>query len=389
MMRLSRTAAHIARPILRIAPTSTVRFATSRAQIAQPAAICRASVRPFSAQTAWRTTNATQQQSKQQQQQSSHDGHQHSDNASSSSPSTLLPLLRRLLTFLGVTSVTAVGTFQLLAHTDALRWLGDSAGDQIAAIAASAAPPKHLDLLLNPREGSKGLPPLPPLSATLVFLGINVAVFAAHQLGNAGFMHRHFHTSWAHLHASPPLYHTLITSVFSHSGLLHLAFNSYGLFMFGSKIERDIGTKDFVIFYLAAGVLSSVGHLVMARALGSRALRLASMAQPCLGASGSVFGLLGLATLLYPREQYSVMGITPYFPAESFFPVLVGVDFGMAMYYLWRNQLSSMGHWAHISGYLVGIAFGMTYLNAFNSKYRAKRDVEKKIHQLQLAVKKN
>lgn len=397
MMRISRSAldraAPLTRPILRSSHSSAVRLATTRHQIARPAAICTAAVRPFTARTAWATNHTTQhtpKQQPQQQQKQRSDSRDNNDDASSSSsslPSSLLPLLRRLLTFFGVASVSAVGTFQLLAHTDILRRLGDSAGDHIASLASSACPPKHADLLLSPHESSaKGLP-MPALTATNVILAINVAVFLMHQGLSPAFMHRHFYSSWSHLHASPPLYHTLLTSVFSHAAPMHLALNCYGLYLFGNKIEQDIGTKDFVLFYLAAGVLSSVGHLATARALGSKAYRLAAMSQPCLGASGAVFGLAGVATLLHPTERYSILGITPYMTADIFFPAMVGADFVGAMYYLWRNQLSSLGHWAHISGYLTGVAFAMTYLRAFNSKARAKMDVESKLKQLQAKTK--
>lgn len=397
MMRLSRAvdrAILCARPALRSSasavrlPQRNTAVCSSSTWIARPAVMGKISVRPFAAQTAWRASHTQQQTNQQRQQQDrSDDKHQQSsDDASSSasSSSSLLPLLRRLLTFVGVASVSAVGTFQLLAHCpDALRWLGDSAGEHIAAIASSAGapPPQHANMLLSPRESS-GLS-MPGLTATNVIIGINIAVWVMHNTLPMPFMHRHFLSSWAHIQARPPLYHTLLTSVFSHMTPMHLGFNCFALYMFGGGLEQDLGTKDFVLFFLAAGVLSSVGSLVMARSLGSKSYRLACMSQPGLGASGAVFGLIGLQTVLHPNQGYSVLGISPYYPAQYFFPTMVGLDLAAAMYYLFRNQTSGIGHWAHISGYLVGIVWAMTYLRAFNSRVRAKMEVEKQIKQRQ------
>jgi len=105
-----------------------------------------------------------------------------------------------------------------------------------------------------------------------------------------------FSLSWAgvkHL-----LLWQFITYIFLHGGLFHLFLNMLGLFFFGPDTERAVGTKQFIVLYLASGILGGLGWLLFSanQAAGF-----------CLGASGAVFGILGAFAALFPDRPITIL----------------------------------------------------------------------------------
>jgi membrane associated rhomboid family serine protease len=78
-------------------------------------------------------------------------------------------------------------------------------------------------------------------------------------------------------------WYRLITGGFLHAGIFHLGMNMLALWLLGSQIERAIGGVRFAIVYFAALVAGSFGVMLL------------SPNQLTVGASGAIFGLLGLA----------------------------------------------------------------------------------------------
>src|SRR6267143_6250 len=83
----------------------------------------------------------------------------------------------------------------------------------------------------------------------------------------------------------PPLgitYTTLITSMFLHGGLLHIASNMLYLFIFGDNVEDRLGHIRFLVFYLLCGIVAGITHIVVN----------AGSPVPSIGASGAIAGVL-------------------------------------------------------------------------------------------------
>ena len=99
---------------------------------------------------------------------------------------------------------------------------------------------------------------------------------------------------------------TLITSMFLHGGLLHLATNGLMLGVFGRHLEPRLGTRKYVALYFIAGLVAAGAHLLSDPW---------SMV-PMVGASGALSGLLGAAVLLTPRTRLWVVT-----PLTLFIPV--------------------------------------------------------------------
>lgn len=104
---------------------------------------------------------------------------------------------------------------------------------------------------------------------------------------------------------------TLVTHMFCHSGFFHLFFNMFSLFFLGSFCEKIIGRKRFVWFYLISGVfaglLAGIGAGVLGFGIGERIFGSANTAM--LGASGAIFGVAGILSVIVPRKKvYLIAG---------------------------------------------------------------------------------
>lgn len=108
---------------------------------------------------------------------------------------------------------------------------------------------------------------MPPLTQALIIVNVLASVLGR-MLGNA-------FTGWFALW--PPgtglfMPWQLVTYAFLHGGLTHLAFNMFGLWMFGSELERIWGSRRFGIFY-AVSVLTAAGVARSLRSLAATGTR--------------------------------------------------------------------------------------------------------------------
>ncbi|MDO9333796.1 MAG: rhomboid family intramembrane serine protease [Dehalococcoidales bacterium] len=210
----------------------------------------------------------------------------------------------------------------------------------------------------------------PPVLVGLILA--NVGVFLAWQYAAKGlslraiewdkFLCRHFRSSWLHLRGG--LFHTPVTSAFSHSGFMHLAFNMYALYMFAPPIIRIIGESEFLAFYLLACAVSGLGDSAAALLYRSE-WRWVATKLPSLGASGAVFGIIGMSMVLFPDKRYSLMFVPVYFRLDQLGWALAGFD---VLGYLWKlingpAAGMSIAHMAHFSGFIFGYAYTHTYLS--------------------------
>jgi membrane associated rhomboid family serine protease len=162
----------------------------------------------------------------------------------------------------------------------------------------------------------------------------------------------------AHLHAVlwdasgrlwPPF--TVLTSMFIHGGLGHIAGNMLYLFIFGPAIEERIGPAHYLSFYLLSGIASAAATVVMAP----------QSTVPVIGASGAIAGVLGAYFILYPRGSIltffppfffrlpAVLYLIVWFAAQLFSGIAGGAAGSLGGGVAW---------WAHVGGFLFGVAAG-------------------------------
>jgi membrane associated rhomboid family serine protease len=129
----------------------------------------------------------------------------------------------------------------------------------------------------------------------------------------------------------------LITAMFLHIGLLHLAFNSLALYVFGGLIESALGAKRMVALYLVTGFAASVTSFTFG-----------SPASAAAGASGAIFGLLG-AWLAYNLRRRS-LSLARANVQSALFLIGINLVFGFTV--------PGIDNLAHLGGLVAGVAAG-------------------------------
>jgi membrane associated rhomboid family serine protease len=134
----------------------------------------------------------------------------------------------------------------------------------------------------------------------------------------------------------------LATYALLHGGLLHLAFNMYGLWMFGSELERLWGPRRLLQYYVVCVLVAGLVQLVVASD--------AAVPYPTVGASGGLFGLLLGYAMLFPQRR--IMLLLPPIPMPAWlFAVLFGlIELTLGV----SGQTSGIAHFAHLGGMVGG-----------------------------------
>lgn len=137
----------------------------------------------------------------------------------------------------------------------------------------------------------------------------------------------------------------LVTYAFLHGGVLHLAFNMYALYLFGPEIERLLGARRFLTYYLVCVVCAGLAQLVVQGMAGGPPV-------PTVGASGGIFGLLLAFGLAFPYRK--LMLIFPPIPMPAWLFVTL---YGLIELYLGFSQGgdSNVAHFAHLGGMAGGL----------------------------------
>lgn len=157
---------------------------------------------------------------------------------------------------------------------------------------------------------------------------------------------------------------TIITHMFMHSptSIFHLLFNMITLFFLGSFTERLIGRKRFFIFYIIAGIFAALVFIFLSLFFGNSYFLGTGLDWPAVGASGAIFGVAGLMTVLAPNIKLYIMLIPIPIKAKYAVPGLIIVVAFISAAAQWP-----IGNAAHFGGFIVGLAYGF-YLRIKHKK---------------------
>lgn len=136
----------------------------------------------------------------------------------------------------------------------------------------------------------------------------------------------------------------LVSYGFLHGNLNHIFFNMFGLWMFGRDIERMMGARRFLTYYLTCVVGAGIVQLIVAGMQGG--------IYPTIGASGGVFGILLAFAMAFPNR--TIILLFPPIPMKAKYFVLV---YGLLELYLGLSGRSpGIANFAHLGGMLFGFA---------------------------------
>ncbi len=157
----------------------------------------------------------------------------------------------------------------------------------------------------------------------------------------------------------PQSFHRVLTAMFTHANLLHLLGNMFFLYIFGRDVETVIGHWRYFIFYMLSGMGADVFNLLCVAVLPDVMITYSSYVNPWLvpavGASGAISGILGAYLILFPHAR--VLSIF------YFIPLLMSVKFYIGLWFVFQlifgiiAPTAGIGFWAHIGGFISGMAF--------------------------------
>lgn len=140
-------------------------------------------------------------------------------------------------------------------------------------------------------------------------------------------------------------YWQFVTYMFMHGGIWHLLFNMLALFMFGSPVERRIGTREFVLFYFLVGTLSGIASYFFFYFTGQNIM--------LLGASGAIYGVMLLFSVFFPSAGVLLFGIIPM-RASMLVLLYFFIEFFGSVF-----SSGSIGHATHLFGLLFAFLYVM------------------------------
>ncbi len=129
----------------------------------------------------------------------------------------------------------------------------------------------------------------------------------------------------------------LVTYMFLHGSFGHIFFNMFGLWMFGSELERTLGTREFVKYYFITGIAAGISSVLWN--WGSYI--------PTIGASGAIYGILAAYALFFPDRYVYLYFLFPI--KMKYLAIILGALAFLSMY----NQ-DGIAHIAHLGGMVVG-----------------------------------
>lgn len=129
-----------------------------------------------------------------------------------------------------------------------------------------------------------------------------------------------------------------LTYMFLHGGMLHLFFNMFALWMFGTEIEYHWGSRNFLKYYLYCGLGGALFSLIFNY----------NSANTIVGASGAIYGILAAYWLMFPDRYLLIFFMFPM-------KVRYAIPFFAVLTFLFSG--THVAHLAHLGGAVIGLIY--------------------------------
>jgi membrane associated rhomboid family serine protease len=163
---------------------------------------------------------------------------------------------------------------------------------------------------------------------------------------------------------------SIVTSLFLHSGWMHLISNMVFLWIFGDNIEDILGPWKFLLFYLLCGIAAALAQYLVNP--DSRV--------PQIGASGAIFGVMGAYLIKFPHSRILTVGwfvilFSFELPAWVLLVYFIGLQFlsGVGSIADVLTQRGGVAYFAHIGGFFAGIL--LILLMRTRDRFALRRDL--------------
>ena len=177
-------------------------------------------------------------------------------------------------------------------------------------------------------------------------IGINILIYAAAQILGISFRQSLMvRMAMIPLMVTDGWVWTFITYMFMHGSLSHILFNMLGLFIFGVHVEKQMGSREFILYYFITGILAGVFSFCVYLVTRNYMVAL-------IGASGALFAVQLAYAVFFPDSIIYIWGILPLRA-----PVMVlGFTALELVFSITRNN-SGVAHLTHLAGF----GFGWIY----------------------------
>jgi membrane associated rhomboid family serine protease len=155
--------------------------------------------------------------------------------------------------------------------------------------------------------------------------------------------------------------YTLITSLFLHGGVSHLLQNMYFLWLFGEKVETQLGKTVFLLVYFTCGVFGGLTHAYMHPNF-----------VPCVGASAALSGIMGFSLILFRSESLELVWFweifkrqasedTFHMPSTAWILMWMIANLWLGLLTAGATALMPVAVWGHIGGAVLGLIIGLLF----------------------------
>jgi membrane associated rhomboid family serine protease len=175
-------------------------------------------------------------------------------------------------------------------------------------------------------------------NVVLIIIGINILVFLLQRY----FRPLTFYAAMNPITVLNGWVWQFVTYMFAHGGVSHLLFNMLALFIFGRQVEKQMGSKEFLLYYLLTGILAGVFSFAVYMVTGSYGVYL-------LGASGAIFAVQLAYAVFFPNSIIYLWGILPLRA-----PVMVLGFTGIELFSSIFGFQNGVAHLTHLAGFALG-----------------------------------
>lgn len=140
---------------------------------------------------------------------------------------------------------------------------------------------------------------------------------------------------------------SVVTYMFVHFGLWHLALNMYALWIFGPRLEALMGARSFTLYYLWCGLGGAVAHLLFVHT------------GVLVGASAAVLGVMFAYAQQWPEEEVALFGIVPM---RAWTMVMLFAGSNLALGLIDAETAEGTGGWHTYMAHAGGLAFAWLYM---------------------------
>lgn len=207
---------------------------------------------------------------------------------------------------------------------------------------------------------------------SVAILVVNVIVFIWQLTDLTGQMHIEAAFVPADFFSDISTWWTLITSMFMHGDIVHIIMNMWFFIIITDNCEHAMGPLLYAITYFVSGFFGTLLH-----ALSTLILPFLTTI-PSLGASGAIFGLMGVYLILYPGNKFylpSATGTAMRKVSAGYFIITYFIaELSYALYSLMDPfGVGSTAHFAHVGGFIAGAIIAGVFKGIKGESYKKKK----------------